>query len=66
MAPGPTDSADVVSLGDHTSEQCQLLRFSVMASVMDTDSPRREETSWPDFRARFKEPEIRGDFALKD
>ncbi len=66
MASTRADSADVVSAGDHTSEQCQLLRFSVMASVMDTDSPRREETSWPDFRARFKEPEIRGDVVLED
>ncbi len=66
MAPTRADSADVVSAGDHTSEQSQLLRFSVMASVMDTDSPRREESSWPDFRARFKEPEIRGEIALED
>ena len=53
-------------MDDHTSEQCQLLRFSVMASVVDTDSPRREETSWPDLRKRFEQPEIRGDVALED
>ena len=53
-------------MDDHTSEQCQLLRFSVMASVVDTNSPRREETSWPDLRKRFEQPEIRGDVALED
>ena len=66
MVPNRADSAEVVTLGDHPTERHSSLRFSVMASVMDTDSPRREETSWPDFHTRFKEPELRGDVALED
>lgn len=58
MAPKRADNAEVVTFDDHATGRRLLLRFSVMANVMDKDSPPWQRTSWPDSRRRFEEPEM--------
>ena len=66
MALKPAEGGEVVQLSTSATEPLPSICISVMASVMDTDSPRSEKTSWSDFRQRFKKPEIRGDVPLDE